>query len=423
MFFTALALFLIVLFTRHAPSNSYVVTAIAWRQQQTTRRAFGPYKVASSGATVDTSPGITFRSPSERQQLLEEAIGYNQTAATELIEEANLLRSVNGTAPITLEDFWNDLLVWADDDGENETISSLPWWTKIGILSRFSKRARRASLRRCLDLTTPYSDDDATANESDSYRTSKRRRSLAVLVRSLAATAVENRDDAAPTSKKRYPVIRELERQARQASQSVILTAKERLNRIPPGLETPQYTVLATRKRGYEIRRYDPFSVCSVSMVQPRPVDATKTDAKVSFPTMGGASAFGALAGYLFGKNQQETSMKMTTPVISSPDNGQMSFVLPSEFWKNVQAAPKPLSESGVSVETVEWEVRAVLMFGGYTSRKIIEVRSKQLLDGLQQDTEWKVEKGEPVMLAQYNDPFTPPWKRLNEVSVKVVPR
>jgi hypothetical protein len=423
MFLTALALFLIVIFTRHAPSAAFAVNPTLWGNKATSVRSVTSCAVTSSAAAVSNE--ISFRTPSERQGLLEEAIGFNQTAANLVIEEANLLRSMNGTASITLEEFWNDLLTWADQGDNGE--SSLPWWTKIGVLARFSKRARRASLRRVLDLTTPYSDDDATARENDSYRFSKRRRALAVLVRSLAS-AVTNPEatDASNGKKKHYPAIRELEQQARKARHSAILGAEDRQNRLPPGLETPKYTVLKTGNSlhgKYEIRRYEPFSVCSVSMVQPRPVDATKTDAKISFPSMGGASAFGALAGYLFGKNQQETSMKMTTPVLSSSDNSQMSFVLPSAYWSGAQAAPKPLSESGVSLENIDGEDRAVIMFGGYASRKIIELRSKQLLDGLGQDSEWKVDNNAPVMVAQYNDPFTPPWKRLNEVSVRVIAR
>ena len=72
-------------------------------------------------------------------------------------------------------------------------------------------------------------------------------------------------------------------------------------------------------------------------MNKPRPVDAYQTDATVSDPKVGGAKAFGALAGYLFGKNQESTSMAMTTPVINrgEADAKTMSFVLPSEFWND----------------------------------------------------------------------------------------
>jgi hypothetical protein len=201
-----------------------------------------------------------------------------------------------------------------------------------------------------------------------------------------------------------------------------MVTALDMANRLPEGLETPEYTVVANRA-GYEVRNYKPFSVCSVAMNKPRPSDISKTDAKTN-PQLAGASSFGALAGYLFGKNKESTAMKMTTPVLKTGegDDGQMSFVLPSEFWNGIESAPKPFDESGVVLETNEGGDRAVVMFGGFAGKKDVEERKKHLLDCLSKDNEWAAaEQDAPVTIAQYNDPFTPPWKRRNEVSVKVV--
>merc|ERR1712183_479775 len=109
-----------------------------------------------------------------------------------------------------------------------------------------------------------------------------------------------------------------------------------------------------------EIRRYEPYSVCTVSMSsdkkrkkKKKSSTTTTTDRKLGAPELSGASAFGSLAGYLFGKNEQSTVMKMTTPVQTSMtsteeqkkegeeiavDNDRriaktMEFVLPSEYW------------------------------------------------------------------------------------------
>jgi hypothetical protein len=38
----------------------------------------------------------------------------------------------------------------------------------------------------------------------------------------------------------------------------------------------------------------------------------------------------------------------------------------------------------------------------------------------LKNDSQWKADEKEATV-AQYNDPFTVPWRRLNEVSIKVV--
>jgi hypothetical protein len=63
----------------------------------------------------------------------------------------------------------------------------------------------------------------------------------------------------------------------------------------------------------------------------------------------------------------------------------------------------------------------AVVMFGGFAGKKDVEERKKQLLEILSKDSEWTAEPNATITLAQYNDPFTPPWKRRNEVSIKVV--
>jgi hypothetical protein len=152
-----------------------------------------------------------------------------------------------------------------------------------------------------------------------------------------------------------------------------------------------------------------------------------RTDAAVSDSKMGGARAFGALAGYLFGKNKQKEAMKMTTPVLTNErgDDKLMSFVLPSKFWteKDLSKAPEPLDGSGVELELNQGGERAVTMFGGFASKADVEKRKKKLLEALKRDKEWEAVESETPVLAQYNDPFTPPWKRLNEVSVAVRPR
>mmetsp|Transcript_3021 Transcript_3021/g.4058 ORF Transcript_3021/g.4058 Transcript_3021/m.4058 type:complete len:126 (-) Transcript_3021:21-398(-) len=124
----------------------------------------------------------------------------------------------------------------------------------------------------------------------------------------------------------------------------------------------------------------------------------------------------------------------MTTPVLmntitssdGSKEEKEMSFVLPSDYWKDdavLSLAPRPLEGSGVTLKRLKGSERAVIMFGGYTSKKLTDQQSKMLLRELEKDGKWQVVDGESVSLAQYNDPFTPPWKRLNEVSIEVRPK
>eukprot|EP00526_Cylindrotheca_closterium_P009967 CAMPEP_0113612244 /NCGR_PEP_ID=MMETSP0017_2-20120614/5998_1 /TAXON_ID=2856 /ORGANISM="Cylindrotheca closterium" /LENGTH=402 /DNA_ID=CAMNT_0000521269 /DNA_START=2800 /DNA_END=4005 /DNA_ORIENTATION=- /assembly_acc=CAM_ASM_000147 len=332
---------------------------------------------------------------------LTQAINSNSTAADALLSEISMMRE-KAVSQETMESYLNNLLVAGPD-------KRLPFWARSKRMARFSRRARMASLRRTLDLTTPTPEAE---EETEERKLGRRRRALVALLRSIST---EKDLDS------KEPAIVTLEKRARLASKESDADMK---SRMPEGLETPDYDIVATSKHNgqtIEIRRYKPFSVCAVNMNKPRPEAATETDNKVRVPEISGASSFGALAGYLFGKNDQSTAMKMTTPVFTSPiEDGdkQMEFVLPSNYWDDdsLGAAPKPLSGSGVSLQQRESQDRAVLMFGGYASKKEVAKRKKELMAALKKDKEWKVD-GEEATTAQYNDPFTVPWRRLNEVS------
>jgi len=91
--------------------------------------------------------------------------------------------------------------------------------------------------------------------------------------------------------------VRKLEAEAGKAKLEVSMA--DMLKRTPDGLETPKYQV-AAEKGSWEVREYEEFSVCSFDMK--------------SSPEKAGFGAFNALAGYIFGKNQEQLKMAMTTP-------------------------------------------------------------------------------------------------------------
>ncbi|CAJ1954339.1 unnamed protein product [Cylindrotheca closterium] len=338
---------------------------------------------------------------------LTQAINSNATAAEALLSKISMMRE-NAVSQETMEAYLNKLLAAGPD-------KRLPFWARSKRLARFSRRARMASLRRTLDLTTPAPEAE---EETVERKLGRRRRALVALLRSISTE--EGLDS-------KEPVIVTIENRARLASKE---SNEDMKSRMPEGLETPNYDIVATSKHNgqtIEIRRYKPFSVCAVNMNKPRPDAAKETDNKVRVPEISGASSFGALAGYLFGKNDQSTAMKMTTPVFTSPieqGDKQMEFVLPSSYWDDdsLGTAPKPLSGSGVSLQQRVSQDRAVLMFGGYASKKEVAKRKRELMAALKKDKQWKAEEDEATT-AQYNDPFTVPWRRLNEVSIKVVPK
>eukprot|EP00581_Thalassiosira_minuscula_P018960 CAMPEP_0183722008 /NCGR_PEP_ID=MMETSP0737-20130205/14088_1 /TAXON_ID=385413 /ORGANISM="Thalassiosira miniscula, Strain CCMP1093" /LENGTH=365 /DNA_ID=CAMNT_0025952093 /DNA_START=187 /DNA_END=1284 /DNA_ORIENTATION=+ len=333
--------------------------------------------------------------------LMDDILRGNSTAASTAVE---MLMEVRGTE--TMEDYLGEMLPPQRSD--------LPLWARMPLLARFSRRARQLRLSKLLELSTPSTDGDQEEKEEDGVSTKRRaRRSLFVLLRTMA-----NNPDYTGVSSM-------LAMAKRDAKDNV--SSEEMLKRTPD-LETPNYEVLKSKKGGFEVRRYDKFSVCSVTMNELKNSSGSsdkESASKLSNPQLSGATSFGALAGYLFGKNEEQTAMKMTTPVFSEGEGSSrtMSFVLPSDYWQDEGAAPKPLSDSVVRVSSVDGCDRAVLAFPGFGRKTDVETRSSRLREILESDKDWRAVDDATVLLAQYNDPFTPPWKRRNEVSLSVEPR
>lgn len=364
----------------------------------------------SSTTTTTTAINTEFN---ENGRLLDQALAADQASVQMLLEKLTQYRQRGDQEKF--DALLNNLLSMMEP-----TSSKLPWWTSIRQTAKFSKRARRASLSRVIDLSTLNDDNDEDGKKEKNdvlSNQSRRRRSLLLILRNLAANDTDSNGKSEDT---KSPSIYTLEKIAiKEAKKSISL--EDILKRVPEGLETPKYKVLKTKYKSplfYEIREYDPFSTCTVNMVAP----STSSSSSSSSVSNSG-SAFGALAGYLFGKNQSSEKMKMTTPVFSSSSNydsqdvkKQMSFVLPSEYWTKVDTAPKPFntqSESDVILIQQDAQIRAVLLFGGFASKKEVDLQKQELLNMVEKDSDWMPkDQGKEITLAQYNDPFTPPWKR-----------
>lgn len=178
--------------------------------------------------------------------------------------------------------------------------------------------------------------------------------------------------------------------------------------RQTPSIETPDYQVLK-KASTYEVRRYDPFLVAEA------PMRANVADGAQALA--GGVTAFRALAGYLFGGNQQGESMAMTTPVFTSGGRDRMQFVLPSKYREGGPAAPTPLPSSGVETKQVEGGTFACIGFAGIATPEAAAAQEKVLRRALQRDG-LEPAPGQSWLLAQYNDPGTLPPFRRNEVLI-----
>lgn len=332
--------------------------------------------------------------------LMDDVLKGNATAARASVD---MLMEVRGTDK--MEQYLGEMLPPEQD--------RFPLWARMP-LTRYSRRARALRLRKLLELSTPTASSESEFDEKDDGEARKRRtrNALFILLRNIA----DNPE---------FTGVSPLLSMARKDAKNEHISSEEMLKRTPD-LETPKYEVLAAEKGGLEVRRYERFAVCSVTMEEVKKSGSDKESAsRLANPQLTGATSFGALAGYLFGKNEEETAMKMTTPVFSEGDGAsrKMSFVLPSDYWEEEDTAPTPLADSAVTVSSVEGCERAVLSFAGFGRKADVEGRSNKLRATLESNKEWQAVEDATVLLAQYNDPFTPPWKRRNEVSVSVEPR
>ncbi|KAL7510105.1 hypothetical protein ACHAXN_010661 [Cyclotella atomus] len=330
--------------------------------------------------------------------MIDDVLRGNSTAALSIVSSLNELRGAD-----TMDQYLSEMMP--------PEPNNFPVWARLP-LSRYSRRARQIRLRKLLELSTP-APDNASDDDEDSKKR-RGRRALFVLLRNIA----NNPDN--------YKGIKALLAEVRRDAKNTVIISPNELQKRTPDIETPKYEVLKTAPSGLEIRRYEQFSVCSVTMkdLNSKSGSDKESASKLSNPQLSGASSFGALAGYLFGKNQAEKAKKMTAPVLTEGEGEEkkMSFVLPSDYWKdeNLSSVPKPLLDSAVKIRPVEGSSRAVIAFGGYGGKA--SDMSKKLIDLLEKDEDWSAAPDAVITLAQYNDPFTPPWKRRNEVSIIVVP-
>jgi hypothetical protein len=131
----------------------------------------------------------------------------------------------------------------------------------------------------------------------------------------------------------------------------------------------------------------------------------------------GDGGGFGALAGYIFGGNATGAKMEMTTPVLNRVSaEGTSTAMLFPVFEPGPLPDPRPGSavQRGIAAS----RIAAARAFSGVATDTAAARAAEELRAALQRDglTPRSGEAG--YTLARYNDPFTPPWARVNEVLI-----
>ncbi len=170
-----------------------------------------------------------------------------------------------------------------------------------------------------------------------------------------------------------------------------------------PSFKTEEQKYTQVRKfKGFEIRFYPSATIATIS-------SNAKTYRDLSGP------GFQKLAGYIFGGNETNAKISMTTPVqMDIRDSGStMSFVMPSAYSK--ENLPKP-NDPRVKIENTTEEHVAVIRFGGYASDQDLKFYSEKLQNLLKENGITSV--GNYRFLG-YNAPFQFIGRR-NEIIVSV---
>lgn len=133
-------------------------------------------------------------------------------------------------------------------------------------------------------------------------------------------------------------------------------------------VENQKYELIK-QEQGFEIRFYPSVTLAQIT-------SSAQTYKAMSSP------GFRKLAGFIFGKNQSNTQIAMTSPVQMDINDKQssMSFVMPSVY--NAKELPMPLDTS-IKITQSEDEYVAAIHFGGFADDKVIErckVKLKELL-------------------------------------------
>jgi hypothetical protein len=122
---------------------------------------------------------------------------------------------------------------------------------------------------------------------------------------------------------------------------------------------------LVRKYKDFEIRFYPSATIATIS-------SNVKTYRDLSGP------GFQKLAGYIFGGNEANTKISMTTPVQMDINDSvsTMSFVMPSAYTK--ANLPKP-NDPNVLIKNTPDEYVAVIGFGGYASDEDLKFYSEKL--------------------------------------------
>ena len=168
------------------------------------------------------------------------------------------------------------------------------------------------------------------------------------------------------------------------------------------GYETPPYQVVRSNGE-VELREYQPHLLAEVT------VRGSRSSAI--------SSGFRTLANYIFGGNVEAEKVSMTAPVAqtaAAEGTWTVNFMMPSEY--SLDTLPKAKNPAIRFTEAPQERQLVIAFAGRGTDRNLArhtdKLRTHAAVEGLQI-------AGAPRYYF-YDDPFTLPWNRRNEVAFSV---
>jgi len=128
----------------------------------------------------------------------------------------------------------------------------------------------------------------------------------------------------------------------------------------------------------------------------------------------GSSQGFSILAGYIFGGNEKEEKIAMTSPVaMSMEDSMEMMFMVPKKYNKNDLPTP---NNSKIQFKEMPAKKVAAISFGGWANQKKINEYKTSLVNSLQESN---ISHTGKFFFLGYNAPYEM-FNRKNEVIVEL---
>ena len=167
--------------------------------------------------------------------------------------------------------------------------------------------------------------------------------------------------------------------------------------------QTEQHAYKVIKKfEKFEIRKYEAALFSSVRL--------NKKGYKES-----SSEGFGILAGYIFGANDSNEKIAMTSPVVMElGDTSKMMFMVPKKY--SVNDLPHP-ENSKIVFEKQEEKIMAAIRFDGWADDEKIEKYKSILMDELVKE---KLNFSSKFTFLGYNPPYEL-MNRRNEIVVELI--